>query len=80
VFSRVFIAEEVDGVGDRLEDTTKIDVQTMSEAFRIFSGYLSASLMKLLLVRKNTSWNYCPKVLDHQDFPTTGYQIKVIFL
>jgi hypothetical protein len=38
VFSGVFLAEEVDGVGDKgLGDTTTLDAQTLLEAFLTMS-------------------------------------------
>ena len=60
MFSGVFIAEEVDGVGDKESgDTTAVHVQTLLEAFLNMSQR-STCFMKLLSCKKQNfwSWNY----------------------
>lgn len=65
--SSVFLAEEVDGVGDKESgNTTIVDVQTLLKDFL----NMSVSFMKILSCEKQNLrfWNYSPKVLDFQDF------------
>jgi hypothetical protein len=73
VFSQIFIAEEVGGVGDEGSgDTTRVHVQTLLEAA------LSISMMKLSSFRNQNlwSWDYSPQVPNYQDFQITGLGLK----
>jgi hypothetical protein len=63
MFSGVFIAEEVDGVGDKKSgDTTIADVQTLLEAF----------LEDLWIL------NYFPQLPKYQVFQSFSFQIRGI--
>jgi len=77
VFSGVFIAEDVDGVGDnRTGDNTAIDVQTHLNGFLNVSLKSACFLMKLFFL----SQDYSPQVLDYQDFQIIRCQITGILL
>jgi hypothetical protein len=87
VFSRIFVAEEVEGVGDKGSgDTTMADVQTLLEAFLNMLLRSAFSLMKVFFFffsgkKKNVqSREYCPQVLDYEDFQIIGCWIKGILL
>ena len=65
--SSVFLAEEVDGVGDKESgNTTIVDVQTLLKDFL----NMSLSFIKIFSCEKQNLrfWDYSPKVLDFQDF------------
>ena len=56
MFSGVFIAEEVEGVGDKdSEDTTIIDIQTLLEAFLNMSLRSACFTVGTSLVKNKTS-------------------------
>jgi hypothetical protein len=69
VFYGVFLAEQVDVVGDRgSEDTTAVDVQTLAEAF------LNMSLRSTCFTNEHFSGNKddFPQVLDYHKFQIVG--------
>jgi hypothetical protein len=56
VFSEVFIAEEVDGVGEKGSgDTTMVDIQTLLEAFLNMSLKYACFSKAFFLIKSNTS-------------------------
>ena len=69
MFPRVFITEDVDGLGDMgLGDTTAVDIQILLDVF-LHTSLISDSLMKLSSGKYQnfSSWGYCPYVPDFQD-------------
>ena len=78
MFCGIFIAEEVNGAGDKGSgDTTKADVKTLLEAvLDIFLAF--ACLVKLLSSKKRNfqSWDHSPQVSAYQDFHTLERQTK----
>jgi hypothetical protein len=83
VFSGVFVAEEVDVVGDKESgDTATFDVPALLEAF------LNMSLRSVSFVDDDFSgkkqnfqfWDYAPQALDCQDFRIIRCQISGILL
>jgi hypothetical protein len=56
VFSGVFIAEEVEGAGDKVSgDTTMVDVQTVLEAFFDYVSRSTCFIDGSFLVKNKTS-------------------------
>ena len=63
--SEVSVAEEVDGVGDKVSgDTIMVDVATLLDAF--FGGIWP--------------WDYFPQLLKYQEFQTISSRVKGILL
>jgi hypothetical protein len=70
VFSGVFKAEEVNGIGDTGSgDTTMVDVQTLLEAF-VNMSLRSACCNEAFYGKKQnfSSWDYSSQVPDYQYF------------
>ena len=70
MFSGVFIAEKVDGVGEkRSGDIKTVYVQTLLEAFLNMCMRSVLLMMLFTGIKQNfQSCDYSPQVLDYQDF------------
>lgn len=81
MWSGVFIAEGVDGVGDMGSGDTTVDVQTHLEVFLNMSVRSACFSDSFFLVRRKTwSWDFCPQAADCQCFQIIGCHMKGILL
>jgi len=82
VFSRVYIAEEADGVGDKGSgDTTTVDVQTLEDLLKMSlrSACFIDSIPPPPSKRQNIQfWDYSPQVPECQDFLNNCHCFKGI--